>query len=53
MRKVSSRDAAALLKQAEGAITTLVEENRKLKELVGNQALVIEAQKKINGILPR
>lgn len=30
--KVSSRDAAALLKQAGGSIKTLVEENRKLKK---------------------
>ena len=29
------------------------EENRRLKELVGQQALIIEAQKKINGVLPR
>ena len=29
------------------------DENRRLKELVGQQALVIEAQKKLAGILPR
>jgi transposase-like protein len=29
------------------------DENRRLKELAGQQALIIEAQKKINGILPR
>jgi len=32
MQKVSSRDAAALLKQAGAAINTLVQENRKLKK---------------------
>lgn len=32
MQKISSRDAAALLKQAGAAITTLVDENRKLKK---------------------
>jgi hypothetical protein len=31
----------------------VADENRRLKELVGQQALVIEAQKKINGVLPR
>jgi transposase-like protein len=29
------------------------DENRRLKELAGQQALIIEAQKKINGIVPR
>ncbi len=29
------------------------DENRQLKELVGQQALIIEAQKKLNGVLPR
>lgn len=29
------------------------DENRRLKELVGQQALVIEAQKKLAGVLPR
>ena len=31
----------------------LTDENRRLKELVGQQALVIEAQKKLDGILGR
>jgi hypothetical protein len=31
----------------------VTDENRRLKELVGQQALVIEAQKKLNGVLPR
>lgn len=29
------------------------DENRRLKELAGQQALIIEAQKKLNGIIPR
>jgi len=29
------------------------DENHRLKELVGQQALIIEAQKKLAGILPR
>jgi transposase-like protein len=31
----------------------LADENRRLKELAGQQALIIEAQKKLAGILPR
>ena len=31
----------------------LLDENRRLKELVGQQALIIEAQKKLAGILER
>ncbi len=31
----------------------LLDENRRLKELVGQQALIIEAQKKLAGILGR
>ena len=31
----------------------LLDENRRLKELVGQQALIIEAQKKLSGILGR
>lgn len=38
MQKVSSKDAAALLKQAEAAITTLVGENRKLKKEAADEA---------------
>jgi len=40
-------------KRRKGSHDPVVDENRKLKELVGQQALVIEAQKKLNGILPR
>ena len=43
----------ALLDRRRKGIDPVAEENRKLKELIGQQALVIEAQKKINGILPR
>jgi transposase len=31
----------------------VTDENRRLKELAGQQALIIEAQKKLAGILPR
>ena len=44
---------SALLDRRRKGIDPVTEENRKLKELIGQQALVIEAQKKINGILPR
>ncbi len=40
-------------KRHRGSLDPLVDENRQLKELVGQQALVIEAQKKLNGVLPR
>ena len=40
-------------KRRKGSHDPVVEENRRLKELVGQQALIIEAQKKINGVLPR
>lgn len=43
----------ALSDKRRRGIDPVVEENRKLKELVGQQALIIEAQKKINGVLPR
>ena len=36
-----------------GSFDPVADENRQLKELVGQQALIIEAQKKLNGILPR
>jgi len=36
-----------------GSLDPLADENRQLKELVGQQALIIEAQKKLNGVLPR
>lgn len=38
MQKISSRDAAALLKQAGSAIRAAVQENRQLKEKLANQA---------------
>lgn len=40
-------------KRRKGRHDPVAEENRRLKELVGQQALIIEAQKKINGVLPR
>jgi len=40
-------------KRRRGSLDPLVDENRQLKELVGQQALIIEAQKKLNGVLPR
>jgi len=40
-------------KRRKGSHDPVAEENRRLKELVGQQALIIEAQKKINGVLPR
>jgi transposase len=43
----------ALMDRRRKGVDPVAEENRKLKELVGQQALVIEAQKKTNGILPR
>ncbi len=36
-----------------GSLDPVADENRRLKELVGQQALIIEAQKKLNGVLPR
>jgi transposase-like protein len=43
----------ALSDKRRRSIDPVADENRRLKELVGQQALVIEAQKKINGVLPR
>lgn len=40
-------------KRSRGKTDPVSDENRRLKELVGSQALIIEAQKKINGVLPR
>ncbi len=40
-------------KRRRGSLDPLADENRQLKELIGQQVLVIEAQKKINGVLPR
>jgi transposase len=45
--------AALSDKRRKGSLDPVADENRRLKELVGQQALVIEAQKKINGVLPR
>jgi len=45
--------AAMADKRRRGSLEPLADENRQLKELVGQQALVIEAQKKLNGVLPR
>ncbi len=45
--------AALADKRRRGSLDPVTDENRQLKELVGQQALVIEAQKKINGVLPR
>ena len=44
---------ASLSDKRRKGIDPVADENRRLKELVGQQALVIEAQKKINGVLPR
>ena len=40
-------------KRQRGSRDPVADENRRLKELVGQQTLVIESQKKINGVLPR
>ena len=40
-------------KRRKESLDPVTDENRRLKELVGQQALVIEAQKKLNGVLPR
>ena len=45
--------AAMSDKRRSGSLDPVVDENRRLKELVGQQALIIETQKKINGVLPR
>ena len=45
--------AALADKRRRGSLDPVADENRHLKELVGQQALIIEAQKKINGVLPR
>lgn len=45
--------AALADKRPRGSLDPVADENRRLKELVGQQALIIEAQKKINGVLPR
>lgn len=40
-------------KRTRGGSDPVTDENRRLKELAGQQALIIEAQKKLAGILPR
>ena len=40
-------------KRRRGSLDPVANENRLLKELVGQQVLIIEAQKKSNGVLPR
>jgi transposase-like protein len=40
-------------KRRKGSHDPVADENRRLKELAGQQALIIEAQKKVSGILPR
>ncbi|MFC1921391.1 hypothetical protein ACFLYQ_06690 [Chloroflexota bacterium] len=40
-------------RRRKGSLDPVTEENRHLKELVGQQVLVIEAQKELNGVLPR
>jgi len=40
-------------KRTKGGRDPVTDENRRLKELAGQQALIIEAQKKLAGILPR
>jgi transposase len=39
-------------KRRRGSLDPVAEENRRLKELIGQQALIIEAQKKLSGVLP-
>ena len=50
---MSGGRAALTDKRRRGSLDPVTDENRRLKELVGQQALVIEAQKKLNGVLPR
>ena len=45
--------AALTDRRQRGSHDPIVDENRRLKELAGQQALTIEAQKKLAGILPR
>ena len=40
-------------KRTRGGSDPVVDENHRLKELAGQQALIIEAQKKLAGISPR
>jgi len=45
--------AALADKRGKGNYDPVADENRRLKELAGQQALIIEAQKKLAGISPR
>lgn len=45
--------AALADKRTKGGRDPLADENRRLKELAGQQALIIDAQKKLAGISPR
>ncbi len=45
--------AALADKRTRGGRDPVMDENRRLKELAGQQALTIEAQKKLAGISPR
>lgn len=45
--------AALADKRIRGGCDPVADENRRLKELAGQQALIIEAQKKLAGISPR
>ncbi len=45
--------AALADRRQRGSLDPVADENRRLKELAGQQALIIEAQKKLAGILPR
>jgi transposase len=49
---LSGGRAALSDKRSKGS-NLVADENRRLKELAGQQALIIEAQKKLAGILPR
>jgi hypothetical protein len=40
-------------KRTKGGRDPVADENRRLKELAGQQALIIDAQKKLAGISPR
>jgi transposase len=50
---LSGGRAALSDRRTRGNRDPVADENRRLKELAGEQALVIEAQKKLAGILPR
>jgi transposase-like protein len=45
--------AALADKRTKGGRDPVADENRRLKELAGQQALIIDAQKKLAGISPR